>query len=142
MNSAPVLINVDDVEAERSARNAVLTNAGFLVHDGTGTQQALELVDTHRPDLVVIHLRDGHDSEDWRRLKLKDREVAVLQIGAPAVPSGADAVLPESVDATVLVHTVREMLRVREQERALAEANARLEAAQQELHRSNEEHQQ
>src|SRR5437867_3111393 len=141
MNHEAILINVDDEESGRSARDAVLTNAGFLVHDATTRQQVLDLVDKHRPDLVVLHLRAGDDGESWGRLKLQARGAAVLQVGVPAAGTGADALLPESVDAGVLVQTIRSMLGLRERERAPAEASARLEAAQQELRRSNEDFQ-
>src|SRR5439155_17584684 len=141
MNGAAILINVDDVEAERSARNAVLSSAGFLVHDAATGQQALDLVEEHHPDLVLVHLRNGHDNQICSRLKLAPHgaAVAVLQICATAAMSrGADACLTEPVDAAVLVATIRGMLRLREAERALAEANDRLETANQELRRSNE----
>src|SRR5439155_377482 len=122
MNGAAILINVDDVEAERTARNAVLSSAGFVVHDAATGQQALDLVEQHHPDLVLVHVRNGHGNQLCSRLKLAPHgtPVAVLQIGATAaLSSGADACLAEPVDATVLVATIRSMLRLREAERAL-----------------------
>ena len=87
MNDAAILINVDDVEAERSARNIVLSNAGFLVHDAATAPEALDLVEQHHPALVVVHLSDRHGIEICRRLKLRDAPVGVLQVGSPAAVS-------------------------------------------------------
>lgn len=155
MSKENTLINVDDHEAARYARHRILTGAGFRVLDAATGQETLDLVDANRPDLVLldIHLPDFSGIEVCRRLRETPHGsgVAVLQISASAVTphaattaldNGADGYLSEPVDPDVLVATVRSLLRMRQAEKALAEANARLEAANRELLRSNEDLQQ
>jgi two-component system sensor histidine kinase/response regulator len=152
MTTAAVLINVDDHEAARYARNRILSGAGFTVHDAATGAEALALADTHQPDLILldIHLPDIHGIEVCRRLKRREHDASfmVLQISASAIAAvnakealdaGADGYLMEPVDPDVLVATVNALLRLRKTERALAHAKLELEAVNKELQRSNQD---
>ena len=152
MMPALVLINVDDHEAARYARNRILTSAGFTVHDAGTGDETLALADKYHPDLILldIHLPDLHGIEVCRRLKQRhqDYSVMVLQISASAttaanakeaLDAGADGYLMEPVDPDVLIATVNALLRLRHAERALADAKRQLETVNQELHRSNQD---
>ncbi|HLY17492.1 MAG TPA: ATP-binding protein [Bryobacteraceae bacterium] len=145
-----ILVNVDDHEPTRYARQRVLEGAGFVVHSaGTGVG-ALRLVDDRSPDLVLldVHLPDVDGIEVCRRIKnsAASAAVLVLQISASAISApqataalnmGADAYLVEPVDPDVLVATVRSLLRLRAAERGLAQANVELAEKNAELLRVN-----
>jgi signal transduction histidine kinase len=155
----PVILNVDDHEASRYTRSRVLSRAGFEVHDlATGTE-TLSAIDSLNADIVLldVHLPDINGLEVCRRIKQRPETAAlmVLQISASAtlaehateaLNSGADCYLIEPVEPDVLVATVRALLRLRWTERelfrsnrALREANERLEGVNDALRRSNED---
>lgn len=150
--ATPIIINVDDHEPARYAKNRVLSRAGFKVYDAATGTDALRLTKTNAPDLVLldVHLPDVHGIEVCRHLKSQpdSASVIVLQISASAtaapqasaaLDSGADAYLTEPVDPDVLVSTIRALLRLRSAERELSAANERLMLVNQELQRSNED---
>lgn len=140
-----VIANVDDNEIARYARSRILKRAGFEVIEAASGSEALDVIASHRPDLVTldIHLPDMSGIDVCRRLKAtpEHSSIIVLQISATAdvVPSatsalnnGADGYLMEPIDADVLVATVRALLRLRKAERDLAAAN-------EDLRRSNDD---
>lgn len=152
---APVILNVDDHEGSRYARNRILSGAGFEVHDAGTGEATLDYVAKFAPDLILldVHLPDIDGIEVCRRLKATPVGPALIIVqisasatGAPhataALNSGADAYLTEPIDAEVLIATVRAMLRLRRAERDLSIANVRLQALNAELRRSNEDLQQ
>jgi light-regulated signal transduction histidine kinase (bacteriophytochrome) len=142
MKGEAILINVDDVEAERSARHTLLTDAGFVVYDAANGKPVFELIEKHHADLVIVHLRDEQGHDLCSRLK-HTSQVAVLEIrAAPARETVVDTSSEQSAGAALLVQTIRAMIRQRETERAIAEINARLEGVQRDLCRSNEDYQQ
>ncbi len=152
-NASPAtIINVDDHEAARYAKNRILSRAGFKVFDAGTGREALALSAAHGPDLVLLdfNLPDLHGVEVCRRLKSQPGSASaiVLQISASAttaphaiaaLDSGADAYLAEPVDPDVLISTIRALLRLRAVERELSAANERLLSVNQELKRSNED---
>jgi two-component system sensor histidine kinase/response regulator len=150
-----VILNVDDSEPARYARSRILQRAGFVVHEASNGEEALDRIASYQPDLVTldVHLPDISGIEVCRRVKAKPESAStvVVQISASAISAphatsalnnGADAYLMEPVDPDVLVATVRAMLRLRKAERDLAEANKVLANLNQELRRSNEDLQQ
>jgi two-component system, sensor histidine kinase and response regulator len=150
-----IIINVDDHEPARYAKGKLLSHAGFVVHDAGNGQDALELIEQHHPDLVLldVHLPDMTGIEVCRRVKSTPvgASVIILQIsasaiGAPqaaaALNSGADAYLTEPIEPDVLIATVKALLRLRKAERELSAANERLKQLNKELYRSNEDLQQ
>ena len=138
---SPILV-VDDHTTSRYAKARTLQHAGFEVIEADNGTRALELLRVHRPRLVVldVNLPDIDGFELCRRIKA-DPETAstvVLQVSATyvhqsdmvrALETGADASLVEPIDATVLVATVRALLRARTAEDALRDALASAEAA-------------
>ena len=150
LNSA-VILNVDDSEPARYAKNRILSRAGYVVIDAATGSECLELFKKNAPDLVLldINLPDMNGIEVCQKIKSapEGSSVIVLQISATAtdavhattaLDSGADAYLAEPVDPDVLVSTARALIRIRSTERSLAIANLRLEAVNQELLKSNE----
>lgn len=151
MPQSAVIINVDDNEPARYVKRRVLERAGFNVIDAATGADCLALFADHSPDLVLldINLPDANGIDVCRELKSSHygASVIVVQISATATQashatealnSGADAYIAEPVDPDVLVATVRAMLRLRNAERALADANTRLETVNRDLQKSNE----
>ncbi|HEV7499944.1 MAG TPA: response regulator, partial [Vicinamibacteria bacterium] len=113
-----------------------LLQAGFRVEEeGTG-EGALRRVRANPPDIVVLDVKlpDINGFEVARRLKADPAtaSVPVLQMTATyasskhwaeALDSGADAYLTHPSEPIVLVATIRALLRAREAEKALREAN-------------------
>lgn len=152
MSELARILNVDDHEVARYARSRVLAKAGFDVFDCGLGEEALAMVATHTPDLILldVHLPDINGLEVCRRLKAvpENASVVVVQITASALSpthataalnNGADAYITEPVDPDVLVATVRAMLRLRSTERELAAANKKLDSLNRELQRSNDD---
>jgi signal transduction histidine kinase len=148
--SSPIIVNIDDHEPARYARHRILESAGYKVYDGATGQAAFELVQHHKPSLVLldVHLPDINGLEVCKRLKAGPQasSIVVLQISASAVSgrqarlaldNGADGYLTEPLDPDVLVATVRALMRLRAAERELALTNQRLEKIILQLERSN-----
>jgi len=147
----PILV-VDDRGPSRYAKVRVLQRAGFEVVEADSGTRASELIAEHRPRLVVLDVKlpDVDGSELCRRIKT-DPDTAstvVLQVSATyvrqsdmvrALDSGADASLVEPIDPTVLVATVRALLRARQAEDALREALGREQEARAEAEAANRE---
>lgn len=155
MSETALIINVDDNEPSRYVRSRILVHAGFTVHDASTGTETVQLIAARRPDLVLldVHLPDVNGIELCRRIKSapENASVIILQISASAttaphavsaLESGADGYLTEPVDPSVLVATVRSLLRLRKAERELLVANQRLQVLNRELQRSNEDLQQ
>jgi len=131
-----LILSVDDNEASRYAIGRTLRQAGFRVIDaGTGTE-ALRRAHADAPDLILLDVKlpDIDGFEVSRRLKgdPATAPIPVLQITATysstehwaqALDAGADAYLTHPAEPIVLVATIRALLRAREAERALREAN-------------------
>ena len=144
--SAPIpVLNVDDFEPGRYARSRILLQAGFQVYEAGTGREALALIADKRPPLVIldVHLPDISGLEVCRQIKTDPelRNTMVLQLSASAVEvedwrvaleTGADTYLIDPVDPSVLIATVRALLRISEAERALRTTNL-------DLRRSNEE---
>jgi signal transduction histidine kinase len=144
------IVNVDDHEPARYARHRILETAGYKVYDGSTGKSAIELVEHHRPALVLldVHLPDMNGMEVCRQLKAGPHaaSILVLQISASALSgrsariamdNGADGYLTDPVDPDVLISTVRALLRLRAAEQSLAITNQRLEKMIARLERSN-----
>jgi light-regulated signal transduction histidine kinase (bacteriophytochrome) len=134
-----LILNVDDNEAGRYARSRILQRAGFrVIEAGTGAD-ALSIAAREKPAVVLldINLPDINGIEVTHRIKQNPElvSVAVMQISASrledtdrveALDRGADNYLAEPVHPTVLVASVRAMLRTREAEEELRRSNERL----------------
>ncbi|HEV7676268.1 MAG TPA: response regulator, partial [Candidatus Angelobacter sp.] len=119
---------VDDMEQNRYVLSRILARAGLEVEQCTTGREALERV-KDCPDLVILDVKlpDLSGYEVCRRLKADPvtRSVPVLQISASfvsneskvqALEGGADGYLTHPIDATVLVATVKSLLRLKQAE--------------------------
>ena len=136
------ILNVDDHEAGRYARSRALRNAGFEVLEASSGAEALHLVNSQHPPLVLldINLPDMTGYEVCRQIKSASATsgILVLHVSATFVKGsdqkrglegGADGYLAEPVDPDVLVATVNAYLRLRSAEEALRESEERFRAA-------------
>ena len=133
------ILVVDDNEGTRFAFCRMLQSAGFRVSEAATGREALRLA-REMPDLVVLDIRlpDMSGYDVCRQIK-SDAEMSaipVLHVSASFVRAedqvfglegGADGYLTEPVDKSVLVATVRALLRAR---RAEAEATRSREEAE------------
>jgi PAS domain S-box-containing protein len=134
---AGTILNVDDDEAGRYAATRILRQAGYHVLESGSGLEALALVRSAKPDLVLLDVKlpDINGLEVARRIK-EDPETAhilVLQLSASFVhardtvrglEAGADSYLTEPLEAAVLVATVDALMRIRQAEVALRESEA------------------
>ena len=118
---------VDDTEATRYALVRTLKASGYeTIEAGTG-QEALDLIYSDKPDLVTldIHLPDILGFEICRRIKANPQtaHIPVLQVSASYVTSkdrihglegGADSYLTHPFEPSVLLATVKALLRSRQ----------------------------
>jgi signal transduction histidine kinase len=141
-SDSSLILVVDDNETARYGKARILRRVGFDVIEAASGTEALRLVAERGPRLLVldINLPDVGGWEVCRRLKENPEtaSVVVLQVSATHVheedtvrslESGADASLVEPIEPSVLVATVRALLRTRLAEDALRDALAREQAA-------------
>jgi signal transduction histidine kinase len=127
--NAPLVLNVDDTDASRYVKTRILRHAGFDVVEATTGMQALEMLHTHAPALVLLDVKlpDVSGREVCARIKADPAtaNVVVLQTSASFIDSsarvasldaGADGYLVEPMEAEELVANVRALLRMRQAE--------------------------
>lgn len=132
------ILNVDDNPASRYTVSRILKHNGFEVMEAESGRGALALA-REQPDLVVldVQLPDINGMEVCQRLKSDPAtaSIPVLQVSSTYVTGsdqakglnlGADAYLTHPVDASVLVATVKALVRARQAERSLAAEMERL----------------
>ena len=130
-----LILSVDDKDASRAVVRT-LRQAGFRVIEADTGMDALRRARDDAPDLILVDVKlpdlDGFDVS--RRLKSDPATAAipVLQIaatysstehGAQVLDAGADGYLTHPAEPVVLIATIRALLRARDAERALREAN-------------------
>jgi two-component sensor histidine kinase len=132
-----IILNVDDNEPGRYATTRILSRAGFqVIEAGTG-KEALRLVRSASPQLVVldINLPDMNGIEVCRQLKSDPQtaSIMVLQVSATniALPdrvqslsAGADSFLVEPIEPEELEAVTRALLRLHRSEAQLRRAVA------------------
>src|SRR5437879_5961901 len=137
--SSRSILNVDDYEPARHARTKMLTHAGFDVTEAATGQQALRIAIENSPKLIVMdnNLPNNNGIDVFRRLKGDPLTAAIpiLHLSASStrpdqmvtgLESGADSYLTEPVDPTVLVATIKALLRARKAEEGLRRSNEEL----------------
>ena len=133
-----LVLNVDDYEAGRYATSRVLRQAGFEVVDAATGEEALRLVQSEAPDLVLldVNLPDVDGFEVCRRIKTapETSSIPVLYLSAAyrtpehrvqGLDLGADGYLTQPVEPRELVATVNALLRAREVEAAVRASEER-----------------
>jgi len=128
------ILVVDDDEGGRYAVARVLRHAGFEIREAGTGQEALQRIVDERFDLVLLDMRlpDMKGVEVCRRIKSSPgASIMVLQMSASmvdassrvaALEGGADGYITSPIEPTVLVATVRSLLRMRVAESALQSA--------------------
>lgn len=119
------ILVVDDREENRYVLTRTLRNEGYRCEEAQHGARALEVAQTS-PDLIILDvmLPDMSGFEICRRLKANPdtASIMVLQMSASfvsndarvrALNAGADAYITHPIDRTVLVATVRALLRLR-----------------------------
>ncbi|HEX6999039.1 MAG TPA: response regulator [Gammaproteobacteria bacterium] len=133
-----LVLIVDDNEAARYVNARVLKDAGFDILETASGERAVELAQRDRPELVLLDIKlpDIDGFEVCRRLRADPRtaSMAIVQISATfesaeyqvrGLEGGADTFLVSPIEPTVLVATVRAMLRLRRAEGVLREYDRR-----------------
>ncbi|HKX31846.1 MAG TPA: ATP-binding protein [Blastocatellia bacterium] len=136
------ILNVDDNEAGLYLKSKILRHAGYGVIEATTGGEVLQLVESARPQLVLLDVKlpDVNGLEVCRRIKTNPETASmlVLQISASclggpdkvlALEGGADGYLTEPIAPEELLANVKALLRLRETEAALRESEARLRLA-------------
>jgi PAS domain S-box-containing protein len=135
------ILNVEDYAPGRYSRSRILKSAGFDVIEATTGSEALHLVRTRRPHLVLldVNLPDITGFDVCRQIKEDPAtaHVLVLQMSATSVTldskltglaAGSDGYLTEPIAPEELVANVNALLRLKRAEEAVREANATLRA--------------
>src|SRR5579871_2677347 len=136
--SKALILNVDDYGPGRYSRSRALRNSGFEVLEAAAGADALKLLD-RKPELVLldVNLPDMSGLEVCRRIKQNDETAGIIVLHMSAsrlepedqtlgLDNGADGYLTEPVRPEVLIATVRALLRARQAEIELREANRNL----------------
>ena len=130
-----VILNVDDDDIQRYAVTKTLSSAGYEVIEASNGSEALEKA-KENPDLIILDISlpdiDGFELCNRFR-KIPDLEyVPIIHISSTyngkedvikGLESGADGYLIHPVEPAVLIAYARAMLRLRDVELRLIEAN-------------------
>ena len=135
-----LILNVDDYIPGRYARTKLLRQAGYpVIEAGTG-KETLELVEKHKPVLVLLDV-NLPDFSGFRSLQAAAGQPTDLppprfcHISASSIltqhqvsglDSGADGYLVEPVEPAILLATVNAYLRARRAEEELRKSNEEL----------------
>ena len=132
-----IVLNVDDVEAQRYVKTRDLQAVGFAVIEARTGAEALRLIEQHKPPVVLldVQLPDISGFEVCAFIKEKWPEVMVLQTSATFTDSehrilglnaGADSYLVQPAEPLELAAAINALLRLRRSEDALRALNATL----------------
>jgi PAS domain S-box-containing protein len=136
--AAITILNVEDNHGPAESVGDLLRREGFAVVDARAGDDALQLVKTVQPQLVMlaVGLPDLRGYEVCRRLKADaaTARIPVLQVSSAfatgedrvrGLESGADACLVRPFEAEELMATIKALLRMGEAEEARRETEAR-----------------
>jgi PAS domain S-box-containing protein len=133
-----LILNVDDNDGARYAKTRILQVAGFRVIEAAGGFDALAMVKSHMPDLVLLDVKlpDINGIEVCRRIKSEPSSATVLVLQTSAaltgradkirgLEGGADNYLAAPIGADELVANVNALLRLRRTQAELRESEER-----------------
>ena len=137
-NGAPLVLNVDDDEAQRYVKSRDLRLSGFNVVEANSGAQALSIVERDRPLVVLldVQLPDILGPEVCIYVKRRWPEVMVLLTSSTftsseartiGLDSGADSYLVQPAERLELAAAINSLLRIRKSEDELRALNADLE---------------
>ena len=138
-----LVLNVDDLEAQRYVKTRDLQAGGFKVIEARTGAEALRLIEQHKPPVVLldVQLPDISGYEVCAFIKRKWPQVMVLQTSATFTTSehrvlglnaGADSYLVQPAEPLELAAAINALLRVRRSEDALRALNSTLDKQVQE----------
>jgi signal transduction histidine kinase len=133
-----VIVNVDDQDAPRYVKTRDLQEAGFTVVEAQTGAEALRLVESEKPPIVLldVELPDISGYEVCAFIKKKWPDVMVLMTSSTfttsfhrtrGLDSGADSYLVQPAEPTELAAAVNALLRIRKAEDDMRALNATLE---------------
>lgn len=139
VNRKPVILVVDDDQLMLAILRDALTSAGFEVTQAADGVSALHYFTTVQPDLVLLDLfmpaKDGCETCRGIRILPRGQYIPILMMTGldtadsvhRAFDAGATDFIAKPINAELLVHRVRYMLRASQNVNRLAESQARLE---------------
>ncbi len=133
-----VIVNVDDQDAPRYVKTRDLQEAGFTVIEARTGAEALRLIETERPPIVLldVDLPDITGYDVCAFIKKKWPGVMVLMTSSTfttsihrtrGLDSGADSYLVQPAEPLELAAAVNALLRIRQAEDSMRALNATLE---------------
>ena len=136
--ASPIVLNVDDDDAQRYIKTRDLQASGFAVLEARSGAEALQLVERKEPEVVLldVQLPDINGTEVCVYIKNKWPEVMVLMTSATftsaedrtfGLDSGADSYLLQPAERLELAAAINSLLRIRRTEDDLRSLNATLE---------------
>ena len=133
-----LILNVDDNDGARYAKNRILQGAGFEVVEATNGTDALEIVKRLCPALVLLDVKlpDINGIEVCRRIKADSSSSSVLVLQTSAaltgradkirgLEGGADNYLAAPIEADELIANVNALLRMRQTQVDLRDSEER-----------------
>lgn len=136
--NSTLILNVDDNDGARYAKNRILQGAGYEVIEATNGTDALEMVKRLSPALVLLDVKlpDINGIEVCRRIKANPDSsmVLVLQTSAAltgradkirGLEGGADNYLAAPIEADELIANVNALVRMRQTQVELRDSEER-----------------
>lgn len=134
----PIVLNVDDQDAQRYVKTRDLQLAGFDVLEAVGGTQALRMIEQYKPPVVLldVQLPDISGYDVCRCVKQKWPEIMILMTSATfttsadrtlGLDSGADSFLVQPSEPLELAAAINALLRIRHSETELRRLNESLE---------------
>jgi diguanylate cyclase (GGDEF)-like protein/PAS domain S-box-containing protein len=139
LHRKPLILVVDDDQLMLAILRDALTSAGFEVTHAADGVSALHFFTSAQPDLVLLDLvmpvKDGCETCREIRTLPRGQYIPILMMTGldnadsihRAFEAGATDFIPKPLNAELLVHRVRYMLRANQNMNRLAESKARLE---------------